>query len=170
MDLAERVIFFMIGGGMGFILGFVVARLKVIEEKVDHVKHEVHEVDVIVKDARKRDERGFMRVPFVADIAYLLALALILLGLWFMYDQSKSDREARVCNTEYLQSQAEFLSVVLAEPRSSPRERQRALQEYYQLLTAYANSDNEPTYAEINKFDISEEFKKCLTDEEKADG
>ena len=53
MELVERLTFFLIGMGLGFICGYVVARLRVIETKLDDVGSEVHEVDTIVKHERE---------------------------------------------------------------------------------------------------------------------
>lgn len=164
MDLLERGLFLAIGGGLGFILGYLVARLQVIESKVDAVKTEVHEVDEIVK--RKKDEAGFMRGPKATEIAYVIGLFLIIVGLWQTYIQGREMDSNIRCNTEYLKTQAEFLSVILTEPPTTDREQRDALQRYYNLLSAYADSANEPSRENIEKYNITDEFKTCLYEEE----
>lgn len=83
MDLLERAIFLLIGGGVGFILGYIVARLREIKEEVDEV------LDIEKgKASRARGEEGFMRVPLVADIMYLTVLALVLYGVYLSIQAS----------------------------------------------------------------------------------
>lgn len=74
MDLLERIMYFSIGGVVGFILGYVVAHLQAIETKVDLVEKEVHEVERTIKP--KRDERGAMRLPSLKNVALLIVVAL----------------------------------------------------------------------------------------------
>lgn len=165
MDLLERIIYFTVGGGMGFILGYIVARLRTIETKVDEVKNEVHEVDNIVK--HERDERGFMRFPLIADVAYLLALGLILLGLWGMAQERKQDAQDRenieelsLCNTEYLRAQAEFLGIYLENPPASNPEQRAALENYVELLQAYATDDSAPLDA--SPYSNKDKLQQCI--------
>lgn len=150
MDLFERIIFFSIGSAVGFVLGYVVARLRIIEVKLDFVKAEVHEVDELVKHKRVGGEDGFMRIPLVADIAYLVALVLILAGLWFMHKERQIDTQDRenigrlsICNSEYLHAQAQFLSVYLEDPPATRPEQRRALENYVELLEAYNMDDGD---------------------------
>lgn len=161
MELSERIGWLLIGMAVGFALGYIVAQLREIKEEVD-------EIDEIVKQTRKtprrrvRDENGFMRIPIVADLAYLFALLLVLSGLWFSNQQRQALEESTACNTEYLKSQAQFLSVILEEPPVPEDERRVALQEYFDLLTAYSNADEEPSPEALEKYDISDSFKACL--------
>ena len=83
MDLFERAIFFIIGAGVGFILGFIVARLREIKEELDEVdecvKHCHLDHDHIPtgkRNARVRDDRGFMRIPLLAEAMLLLVLGI----------------------------------------------------------------------------------------------
>lgn len=71
MDLLDRLIFFTIGSGVGFILGFVVARLREIRDGVD----EVLDIEKEKPDTRKRDEQGGVKRPSLTTIG--LALTLI---------------------------------------------------------------------------------------------
>lgn len=80
MDLLERIFFLVVGGCLGYILARIVDQLRELRERVDQVE----------KHDRQRNEDGFMRRPFVADLAYLFALSLILIGLYLQYLQSES--------------------------------------------------------------------------------
>lgn len=88
MDLIERIIFFAIGGGVGFILGYVVARLQTIESKVDAVKSEVHEVDVIVK--HERDEEGSIRFP---SITAMMLVLVVLITAYAAFSASRANEK-----------------------------------------------------------------------------
>lgn len=123
MDLFERAIFLCIGGGIGFILGYIVARLREIKEELD-------EVDECVKYYRKDrehipkrntprvlDERGFSRIPIVANAVLLLMVALVAYAA-FASQKASNDVEdqqqdiARIteCNRDYLASTIEALN------------------------------------------------------------
>lgn len=73
MELGERIGWMLLGMAVGFVLGFIVARLR-------EIKEEVHEIDTIVKESRKRNDRGFMRFPLVADALYFLVLMIVVWG------------------------------------------------------------------------------------------
>lgn len=108
MDLTERVIFFTIGGGFGFVLGYVVARLRTIEQKVDAVKNEVHEVDVIIK--HERDERGSMQWPSFTTLA-MGAVVLITAFAAFSASSTNNKLEDTVlCLTQFNEHQNAALS------------------------------------------------------------
>lgn len=115
MDLFERAIFLCIGGVVGFILGYTVARLREIKEELDEVDEcvkycrEVHEHIPKRNTSRVRDERGSMRIPLVADAVLLLVVALVAYAA-FASHKANNDVEdhqqdvARIteCNQEYL--------------------------------------------------------------------
>lgn len=67
MDLVERVIFLAIGGGIGFILGYIVALLR-------ETKEEVHEV--LDMEKHRHDERGAVSLNTVAVVLVVLLTAL----------------------------------------------------------------------------------------------
>jgi hypothetical protein len=71
MDLAERAIFLIIGGGVGFILGYITARLREIKEGVDNVRD--MEKEILDRD---KGERGSMRVPRWSEIGLFAVLCL----------------------------------------------------------------------------------------------
>jgi Flp pilus assembly pilin Flp len=88
MDLVERAIFLAIGGGIGFILGYIVARLRDIEK-------EVHEVLDIEKQKngdtprRIRDEEGAVRLSF-SRIALFIVVVLVAYSA-FMSQKASND-------------------------------------------------------------------------------
>lgn len=78
----------MIGASVGFILGYIVARLRTIEKKVDAVQFEVHETDVLVK--RSRDEEGAMKRPRLSQVGLAL---VVLLVVWASFMTGKTNAD-----------------------------------------------------------------------------
>lgn len=151
MDLFERVLFFVIGAGVGFILGYVVARLRIIEIKVDAVKTEIHEVDEIVK--HERNERGALRLP---------SLLHAMMGVVFVIVVAASFSTARVnaqlddtvdCLTQFNTIQNEALS-------SRDDAIEKAATAEIELWTLY-----QKLYDEATQPDIPPEDLKRLQDE-----
>lgn len=72
MDLIERAVYLAIGGVLGFILGYIVARLSEIKEELDEVDH-------IVKYELKhqRNEEGAFRFPQGRQVVLLLVVLLV---------------------------------------------------------------------------------------------
>lgn len=85
MALSERLAWLVLGMAVGFILGYIVARLREIMEGVD-------EIDTNVKSItpRVRNEGGFMRIPVVADVLYILALTIV---VWGAFASQKASNE-----------------------------------------------------------------------------
>jgi heme exporter protein D len=69
MELSERILWLAMGMALGFVLGYIVRSLREIKQKVSEVNKTVN--------SRTRDERGFMRVPFIADALMLVVLAVV---------------------------------------------------------------------------------------------
>lgn len=69
MDFDDRLGMFLLGCLIGSVVGYIVRLLQETREKIDRV-------DKTVKDAHRapRDEKGFMRYRFVADIMMILVL------------------------------------------------------------------------------------------------
>jgi len=107
MDLAERVLLFCIGCGVGFILGFVVARLRTIEIKLDIVQTEVHEVDEIMK--HNRDEDGSGRMPDFEHVMLILVLVIVVLAAFSTSRVNNRLDETVTCLTDYNTNQVEVL-------------------------------------------------------------
>lgn len=140
MEFSERFGWLALGMAVGFVLGLIVARLRTIEEKVDAVDKHV---------CRDRDDAGFMRIPLIADVLYLVALVIVVWGAISAQKaindtEANTDRIGRlaICNTEYLKAQAEFLSIYLEQPPATRPEQLSALKEYYELLEAYATDES----------------------------
>lgn len=115
MDLLERVIFFVVGGGVGFILGYIVARLRSIESKVETVQKEVHEVyehevEVILTDERKKDETGVFQLP--SPTAIVLGF-VVLLTAFAAFQASQTNRALKdtvACLTDFNTNQNKALT------------------------------------------------------------
>lgn len=86
MDLNDRLLHLLIGMVIGAVVGYLTRVLQEIQKDVKNtqfdvhdIKEEVDEIDSIVKSRRGRDERGFMRIPIVAD---LILIAVISMTAW----------------------------------------------------------------------------------------
>lgn len=111
MDLIERMVVFVAGAGFGFILGYIVARLREIKEELDEV----------IDHQNAKGEDGAMRRPtFVQVMAVvcvvLTAYAAFASGLASQRSDVTAQRLENVvtCNTIYLGA---FLKAV--EPRTN---------------------------------------------------
>lgn len=194
MDVLERAIFLAIGGGIGFILGYIVARLREIKEEVDEV------LDIEKHNARTRDERGFMRFPVVADV---MLLAVIILTVWAAFASQRAsntveeqqDDISRIttCNQAFLgdlliavnerttftadqaranidlqRSQSQFLAIILADPPKTDAAQDQALRDYFANLNDFIEvNSNAARKAEENPYPTIEEFNACLMDDQK---
>lgn len=67
MEFSERLVYLLVGGLFGFILGYIVRYLQVIKEELDEVDQKVTDI---------RDEGGFMRKPLIADIVVLFLVVI----------------------------------------------------------------------------------------------
>lgn len=99
MTFDERFSYLVVGLAIGFVFGYMTRSLKKIERKVD-------DVDRIVKH---RDERGFMRFPWLADIAMLLVFAITVFAAFQSQKVSNEVQEAQrqqkqviACTESYL--------------------------------------------------------------------
>lgn len=105
MDLLERIVLFTVGLGVGFILGYIVARLREIERKVDTVGREVHEVDEIVKG-----KTGALERP---PLTHILMLVVLLITAFAAFSAAKTNNaleETVYCLTRFNTNQNEALS------------------------------------------------------------
>lgn len=115
MDLADRAMMLVIGGLIGFVFGYIVARLRVIKDELDEVKEELDEVVETTHDhprpeeTRGRSERGSMKRPTVPGVALLI---VVLLTAWAAFTSQRATHETQetqeqvvklaVCNQEFL--------------------------------------------------------------------
>lgn len=101
MELSERFGWLVFGMAIGFVLGFIVAQLRSIEKKVETVDEHFKQ--------SKEDERGFMRIPLVADVLYFLVLVIV---VWSAIASQKTSNEVEVtqdCIKLYNERQAAVL-------------------------------------------------------------
>lgn len=82
MELSERIGWMLLGMGIGFVLGLIVAHLRTIEEKVDSVDEHI---------TNKRNERGFTDIPAVASLMYLLVLVIV---VWSVIQAARATHES----------------------------------------------------------------------------
>jgi hypothetical protein len=121
MDLYERLLFFLVGCGVGVILGYVVGRLHVVEKRV-------HEVEDILNE--ERDDRGSARIPSFSSLMLVIVLTITAIGA-FMAQRSANQVEHTVtCLTEFNVDQLRALSARDAAI-------QNATQEEIYLWTVY---------------------------------
>jgi hypothetical protein len=80
-ELAERLTWMMLGGAVGFVLGYIVARLRDIKEELD-------EVDDTVKHLRSKDESGILRArPIVLDVVLVGVVCMV---VWASFASQKA--------------------------------------------------------------------------------
>lgn len=140
MALSERFGWMLLGMAIGFVLGLIVARLRAIEEKVDTVDEHVK---------KPRDEWGFMRIPVVADVLYILALLVVLWGAYAAHQASNEveDTQGELkhtvgCIEQYNTRQGEALSGRDASVKAGTRSEIELWTKYAKL---YAQAKSDPT-------------------------
>lgn len=126
MDLLERVVYFGLGGAVGFVLGLIVARLRVIKEEVD----EVLEIER-QNNGLGHNERGMIRLPAWPNVAVAL---VVLLTAYAAFVSQKTSNDFKADNEE------EFISRCQAgvDNRNVQRELVEAV---YNLATGAAKRD-----------------------------
>lgn len=107
MGLDDRLWYLLLGCLIGFVLGYITRALRDIKEELQEVEHVV----------RKKDERGFMRYPLVADLALILVVVVTVYAAFASQKASNDvkdaqDRIAQVtkCNQVYLTRALEALN------------------------------------------------------------
>jgi hypothetical protein len=192
MGLDERVFYLIVGGVIGFALGWLAHAIRNIEEKVI-------EVDEIVK--KDHDEGGFLN----GKITEIALLAVVLLTVFAAFssqltsnkveDNQKAQAETAktlarttTCTQTYLgqtikalnertqysteqaqknvqlqKSQATFLSIFLKVPPSSVQEKEAALNAYFDNLTDFVVVAGKTSQkAAANPYPTDDEFKICI--------
>lgn len=86
MSLDDRLGWLVLGMAIGFVFGYIVRSLREIKEELDEVDAKISE------SKRKRGEDGFMRYPYVADIAYLLVVAVV---AWAAFASQKASNDVK---------------------------------------------------------------------------
>lgn len=127
MDLFERAILLAIGGAIGFVLGYIVRSLRVIQEEV----HVVKDIAEHGTPPRKDDETGAARLPSWNNIA--LGLVVLLTAYAAITSQIA---------TNNVEKQAQKDQVSRCEAGVDGRNVQRELVEaVYVLATGAADTD-----------------------------
>lgn len=81
MELYERIGWFFLGLAIGAILGYIVARLRVIDDHLSEIKEEVDEIDDIVK--HQKDEAGVTRLrPVILDVILFGVVIMVAYAAW----------------------------------------------------------------------------------------
>lgn len=168
MDFNERLGWLIVGGLVGFVLGYIVRSLRVIKEDVVAIKDEVDEIDNIVKEKRQqtRADDGFMHVRYLRDIALLIAL---LVTLWAALASSKASNDVKdqqdrsdqvvICTSEYLARTIRVLNIrttSVQDRADANLELQKAQAKFFQLLLKI------PPLPEVDRRQAAEEYVKAL--------
>jgi hypothetical protein len=98
-DLLDRVIFFAFGAGVGFVLGYIVARLREIKTELDEVLY----IEKQKPDAPKvvRDEKGEVKRPSMTSVGLVL---VVVITVWAAFQTGKVNGELDntiTCSTQY---------------------------------------------------------------------
>lgn len=93
MDLNDRLVYLLIGVGIGFILGYITKSLRKIEE-------ELHEVDITTKKIKSED--GFVRFPIFANLALVTVLFI---AVWASFSAEKNDRALVATQDQLIEQQ-----------------------------------------------------------------
>lgn len=188
MDLLERAVYLAIGGGIGFILGYIVRALHTIEE-------EVHDVKDIAVHQQKRDERGAVSMSTVGAVALALVVLMTAAAAWnsgvsASRSQDALDQQKRTStctrsilsdlvvavnerttyageqlrtNIDLQRAQSEFLGTILADPPASETARAAALRNYFNELTDFVQVNGKAaSKAEENPYPKIAEYEACL--------
>lgn len=190
MDLTDRVLLLMVGGVIGFILGYIVRSLREIKEELD-------EVDDLVKKQQHGDE-GFMQVRIVADVMMLVVLCLtvyaaVVSGIAAEESRDSQDQLEKVtdCNTEFQsktitalnerttysteaaaanvelqKAQAAYVEIFDDVPPPTREEGLEAFRTYFEALNDYIDlSTRSKNKIEDFPYPTAEDFKECLAEE-----
>lgn len=87
MSFDERLIYLLLGIGIGFILGYIVASIREIKEKVAEVNEKVGG-----RQRREMNDHGFMRFPIIADFALV---TVVMITVWAAFASQKASNEVK---------------------------------------------------------------------------
>ena len=110
MDLNDRAVHILMGMVIGAVLGYLTRVLQEIYKKVEasavdihDIKEEVDEIDSIVKNRRDRNEGGFSRVPWVAN---LIMLSVIAMTVWATFSTGATNNKLEKALIDIQENQA----------------------------------------------------------------
>lgn len=109
MDVLERVICFAIGSGLGFLAGYIVASLREIKEEVDEML-DIEKGSTPDRPVTKRDERGFIRYPVLADAMLLVVLVLTVYAAFVSQAASNDVRATQESQDQVTECNKVFLT------------------------------------------------------------
>lgn len=133
MEFSERLLYLLIGGFFGFILGYIVRFLQVIKEELDEVDQHVKEI---------RGEEGFMRRPLIADIVVLL-LVIITAGAAIQAGRVNARLSNTVeCIVEYNNHQSQ---AVASRDRAHEDETEAEIKLWTEYAELYALAKSDPS-------------------------
>lgn len=185
MMLTERLTYLLIGLALGFLAGYITRTLQKIERKVD-------DVDRIVK---QRNEKGFMRVPLLADAFMLMIFAIMVFATFQtqavnndVKSTQESQRVTTKCTQQYLSKtikalnerteytrQTAELNVELQQAQaeflslalSKPSaEVDQGLRRYVKSLTDFVDASARTREAQtMNPYPTEDEFSNCVNSE-----
>lgn len=184
MDLIERAFWMIFGGFVGFILGYIVANLRVIKEEVD-------DIDQRLKDGLPdRDDAGAVNKVFIDRAFYVLVLVIVVFGAFSAQKASNDVRESTGCSQDFLsgtikalnerttysseqaranvelqKAQSEFLAILLENPPPTDERVRENLEKYFDNLSDYVEINSKTREkVENNPYPTVEEYNKCLSD------
>ena len=168
MDFNERLGWLILGGLVGFVLGYIVRSLRVIKEDVGAIKDEVDEIDEIVKEKRehRRADDGFMHVRILRDV---ILLAVVIVVAWSAFASQKASNDVKaqqdridqitVCNSEFLARTIRILNIrtdAVQARADANYELQKAQAKFFKLLLEI------PPLPEADQRQAAEEYVEAL--------
>ena len=188
MDLVERAMYLTVGGGVGFVLGYIVARLREIKEELDEV----------AGNQNHPNEGGFMRLSLIQWMA-IICVAIVAASAFASAKATSKAREtaARLetvvqCNTDYfvvflnaveprtdaVQDSAsdnvelqrawfEFVRFSLQNPPAPKDEQRRKANEYFTALKEYVKTSSKAKVrVDENPYPTADQLILCINKEE----
>lgn len=101
MSLEERVFCFILGASVGFILGYIVARLREIKEELDEV--------VDIERKHDRDESGL----FKTSALNLAVIFVVLITAWAAFSSQRATNNSRDTQTRVVETQMQVVRLTL---------------------------------------------------------
>jgi cell division protein FtsB len=178
--LLDRFIWFALGSIFGFILGWTVQSLNNTKNAVNKLNKKLEKLE--------RNEDGFMRHPYVADVLYLLVLVIVVWSAFQAQIAANNSERLVNCNRTVLndtltslngratytvdqleanlelqKAQGTFLAVVSQDPPAPEPVGRRALEDYIAALTDFTTaSAKQSANIKNNPLPSNDALKNCL--------